>query len=543
MGKKQEMSQVYSGANNEFIFGEHGGKGKNLSSFLKNLSLTGLRKTKLDDANPQIYGLLGNQRGSRPTDTLVLDGAKMPKARRTILGPQKSRARAPTYTDLDDDWDAGLEEVAAPVPPKPLRTLLLPNTHNTGYVDLFFPELGLVSTEQQVVEDEDDAVANVEISKLNQLQAKYQRFKQVLMSPLNIDITELRKLSWNGIPLELRAMAWQLLLGYLPTNKARQALTLRRKREEYSDGFLLVTINFDETSSHVAPEVTNLATNKDKALDHQIKIDVKRTNPSQKFYSLAPVQKLLRRILYLWAIRHPASGYVQGINDLATPFFLIFVMNYVWQLQKKVLRESDPQMTIPGLLVEDDFEQALLNHPELLTFTIDTFDPRLLSPQVLEIIEADTYWCLSKLLENITDNYIHEQPGIHRQVNDLRNLVLKIDVDLLSHFDQEGIEFLQFSFRWMNCLLMREMLISLIIRMWDTYLLESPLGFNNFHVYVCAAFLIKFLPQLKGMDFQEMILFLQNPPTGLWTDMDVELMLSEAFIWQSLYKNALAHLR
>ena len=128
-------------------------------------------------------------------------------------------------------------------------------------------------------------------------------------------------------------------------------------------------------------------------------------------------------------------------------------------------------------------------------------------------------------------------------MNDLRNLVAKIDVDLLNHFDREGIEFLQFSFRWMNCLLMREMLIDLIIRMWDTYLSEQPLGFNNFHVYVCAAFLIKFATQLKLMDFQEIILFLQNPPTQGWTDKDVELMLSEAFIWQSLYKNASAHLR
>lgn len=31
----------------------------------------------------------------------------------------------------------------------------------------------------------------------------------------------------------------------------------------------------------------------------------------------------MERILYIWAIRHPASGYVQGINDLLTPFFLV----------------------------------------------------------------------------------------------------------------------------------------------------------------------------------------------------------------------------
>ena len=37
----------------------------------------------------------------------------------------------------------------------------------------------------------------------------------------------------------------------------------------------------------------------------------------------------LERVLYIWAIRHPASGYVQGINDLATPFFQVFLSAYI----------------------------------------------------------------------------------------------------------------------------------------------------------------------------------------------------------------------
>ena len=37
------------------------------------------------------------------------------------------------------------------------------------------------------------------------------------------------------------------------------------------------------------------------------------------------VQEMVERILYIWAIRHPASGYVQGINDLVTPFLMVFL--------------------------------------------------------------------------------------------------------------------------------------------------------------------------------------------------------------------------
>ena len=41
------------------------------------------------------------------------------------------------------------------------------------------------------------------------------------------------------------------------------------------------------------------------------------------------VQEMFERILYIWAIRHPASGYVQGINDLVTPFFIVFLHEVV----------------------------------------------------------------------------------------------------------------------------------------------------------------------------------------------------------------------
>ena len=54
-------------------------------------------------------------------------------------------------------------------------------------------------------------------------------------------------------------------------------------------------------------------------------------------------------------------------------------------------------------------------------------------------------------------------------VNTLRELITRIDAPLANHLNEQGIEFIQFSFRWMNCLLMREFSIGNVIRMWDTY--------------------------------------------------------------------------
>jgi len=100
---------------------------------------------------------------------------------------------------------------------------------------------------------------------------------------------------------------------------------------------------------------------------------------------------------------------------------------------------------------------------------------------------------------------------------------------------------LQFALRWMNCLLMRELTLESICRVWDAYVSEGE-AFPTLHVYVCAAFLVTFSAQLQTMDFQQIVMFLQNPPTASWSDDDVELLLSQAYQWRELYSRSQAHL-
>ncbi|KAI9891933.1 MAG: GTPase-activating protein [Vezdaea aestivalis] len=340
------------------------------------------------------------------------------------------------------------------------------------------------------------------------------KFKRILQMT-SIPFSELRDSAWSGAPGEVRAMTWQLLLGYLPTSSERRVSTLDRKRKEYLDG---VRQAFDKGASRSSsPKLSGGSTQSpnsvdrgrglDEAVWHQISIDVPRTNPHLELYSFEATQRSLERILYVWAIRHPASGYVQGINDLVTPFWQVFLGTYI----------TDP-----------DIDHGM--------------DPGQLPKAVLDAVEADSFWCLTKLLDGIQDNYIYAQPGIVRQVGDLKDLVMRIDAGLAKHLQDEGIEFMQFSFRWMNCLLMREISVDCTIRMWDTYLAEEN-GFSSFHLYVCAAFLVKWSEQLVKMDFQEIMMFLQALPTRNWTAKDIELLLSEAFIWQSLFRGSSAHLR
>jgi hypothetical protein len=61
----------------------------------------------------------------------------------------------------------------------------------------------------------------------------------------------------------------------------------------------------------------------------------------------------------------------------------------------------------------------------------ELYDVSALPPSVLEALEADSFWCLSKLLDGIQDNYIFAQPGIQRQVKRMRELCERVDGELV----------------------------------------------------------------------------------------------------------------
>ncbi|XP_061815766.1 TBC1 domain family member 22A isoform X2 [Nerophis lumbriciformis] len=340
--------------------------------------------------------------------------------------------------------------------------------------------------------------------------SRLDKFKQLLAGP-NTDLEELRKLSWSGIPRQVRPITWKLLSGYLPANAERRDNVLQRKRQEYfgfiqqyydsrndehhQDTYRQIQIDIPRMSPEslvLQPKVT------------EIHIDIPRTNPLIPLFQQASVQEIFERILFIWAIRHPASGYVQGINDLVTPFFVVYVFEYI----------------------EEE---------------VENFDVSSLQEEALRNIEADSFWCMSKLLDGIQDNYTFAQPGIQRKVKALEELVSRIDESVHHHMQHYEVEYLQFAFRWMNNLLMRELPLRCTIRLWDTYQAE-PEGFSHFHLYVCAAFLVRWRKEiLEERDFQGLMILLQNLPTMHWGNEEVSVLLAEAYRLKFAFADAPNH--
>ena len=62
------------------------------------------------------------------------------------------------------------------------------------------------------------------------------------------------------------------------------------------------------------------------ALREQIDQDLMRLHPGNPFFVRPEVQRVLRRILYVWASTHPDLSYRQGMHELLAP-----LVSVIWE--------------------------------------------------------------------------------------------------------------------------------------------------------------------------------------------------------------------
>jgi len=176
----------------------------------------------------------------------------------------------------------------------------------------------------------------------------------------------------------------------------------------------------------------------------QILVDVPRTSPDVPLFHQPKVQRCLERLLYIWAIRHPASGYVQGMNDLATPLFVVFLSAALIPASSPLISEPRAGADIPELYASGfciESRGSKYGGRCELTAAVESLDAQRLPLELLDRVEADTYWwvfwvliinlsrlyslqysilsdrtklikrCLTKLLDNIQVCWIWQSPS------------------------------------------------------------------------------------------------------------------------------------
>jgi len=389
---------------------------------------------------------------------------------------------------------------------------------------------------------------------------------EVCLSPASVDKKILADLAWQGVPATLsRAEIWQLLLGYRPLTRERRSEALQRKRLEYRG---LRRDLYDESPAVVyasdCDEITGTGErDSERALLRQIRKDLPRTRIRAGAAAAARsaeasagsgssagaeraaskegpetivehryFQALMERVLFVWAVRQPASGYVQGHNDVLLPLIFVFLSD----MSGKSLCDLN------GQVLEELGEEKLAD------------------------VEADTYWCVAKILSEIFDHYTHGQPGIQRMATQITELIKRVDVPLADHLREQNIELFAPAFRWITCLMVREMPIACVVRLWDALIAESAqaagqsrgsarpsrdgkgqeggsAGFEVLLCYFCVCFMTYFSQQLQAMDFEQITFFLQRLPTDNFNEDGVEVLLGEAFVLKSLFQMAPGHLQ
>ncbi len=145
----------------------------------------------------------------------------------------------------------------------------------------------------------------------------------------------------------------------------------------------------------------------------------------------------LIRVLYIWAIRHPASGYVQGINDLAVPFLLVFLSTVapgVCELNPFTPFSFPISFTHDLISFLSDERHWGYSSWRSFWWGLAEYGGRCLlvrpltaHPSISHSSDHFTRRCVSNMLQGIQDHYTFAQPGIQRMVFKLRELLTRLD--------------------------------------------------------------------------------------------------------------------
>ena len=304
----------------------------------------------------------------------------------------------------------------------------------------------------------------------------------------DVDLEVLRAtLRMNGVRSSLRAPVWQLLLGYTSPAAATRAPELALFRRKYA----FWAARFCRQGA--------VLTEEQERMRQQIAVDVPRTScrTRPEFFDDASLAGALSRVLFVWsAVCFEAVGYFQGLNDLATPLFVLF---------------SGP--VAPS------------------------------TPSTLAQLEADVCWSLALLLEPVVRATRGKMHAV--EFTKLEEKIARAaDAELCTHLEKElGIDWMFFAFRWNICLLAREFPLPLLYSLWDFYLLESEWGFAEFHPFVVVALLMSFRERILKMDdTTEALLFLQNIPTTDWDERRVRELIASAIVLRQSHGH-LVHLQ
>ena len=242
----------------------------------------------------------------------------------------------------------------------------------------------------------------------------------------------------KGIPESLpclRPLIWKSLIGFYPLNNL----------EQWKDETINKSKIYEDLLKKYDYYPKNIKEEQDKNLIDQINKDLPRTRFDCDFYvNNSNNYDTLRRILFLYANEHSDVHYIQGMNEIIAIIFYIFS--------------------------KDD------------------------NPFIEKYKESDSYFVFEKLMEEIKDIFIMEninysQLFIKEQIEQIKKILKKIDLELINYFEDIGVEIDNFVMRWLLVLFAQEFTMDVAVNFYDRVFTQK--NKIKFICYISAAIIEK----------------------------------------------------
>ena len=292
----------------------------------------------------------------------------------------------------------------------------------------------------------------------------------------------------KGIPEDLpcmRPLIWKSLIGFYPLNN------LSLWKEQTINKSKLYLNEIIKKYDYYPNNITEIG---DINLINQINKDLPRTRFDCPFYANhSKNYDTLRKILFLYAKEHSDVGYIQGMNEIIAIIFYIFS--------------------------KDD------------------------NPFIKNYIESDSYFTFEILMEQVKDIFKMEdinysQLYVKKQIEEIKNILKKIDSQLMNYFDEIGLEIDNIVMRWLLVMFAQEFTIDIAVKFWDRLFTQK--NKIKFLCYISCAIISKNRDKIMKLDVggvMEWAQELQNKMNEIDINDNVQLALKIQKIYNKYEKN------
>lgn len=295
-----------------------------------------------------------------------------------------------------------------------------------------------------------------------------------------VDHDRLRDICWQGtLNNSLRSNIWKIVLDYSPKHFSQRDYVLMCKKEEYT---------------YIKQQTFNQEY--DKKLLQYIRDDVKAgVALNLSLFRMECVQESIVKCMFVYCTKNEVE-YSSGLYSLLLPFYIVFISQFY---------PVDP-----------------------VTYLTPAEEPH---DTILDIVEADSYWCLSALVDKMPDVVKNESTGLNKMIGKVVEILSRAEPQLLGYMMNQGVDMDNIFKLWITRLFLKELPMNIVLRLWDALISELD-GPGTLCIYLCAVLVILFKDQLMMKGSSEITSFLTHIPAEHWTESDMLMIFSHAYLLQ-----------